>query len=354
MVSRLKKEMRKAISNNLLAKKLIVDMLYLVRKKSFAPEVRCVKKYVPADKRKDKKYYKKLVKDVYACTVIDHFIPSEYFLFGLENRTEKERKKFLGYTERKEICDITPPEVWMKLSDKFQAYQLFQPFYKRAIIEVTKPEDKESFLRFCDQHKQFMVKVLRGSMGQGIYKVAVTPENDVHRLFDWILGLGTCVIEECICQSEEIAAFHKESVNTIRIVTYLKDKTVEKLFAVFRMGVGDTIVDNAGAGGIIAAIDIETGILSSCGYREDGQIYAEHPDTGKHIQGSQIPRWNELLAFVDELAYVLPEQPFVGWDLALTDDGWVMIEGNQYPSFTGIQMCTQKGIRSRIEEVFGR
>ena len=353
MLREMKQQVWGIAKNHFLVRKAIVQAMYIFHRKSFAPTERNMREFVSEQAMSDKKYYTRLLKDVYSCSTIDQFIPSEYFLFHLEERSQKERETFIGYTERKQICDLTPKEVWMKLSDKYQAYQLFRPYYHRDMIEVKGEADREQFFAFCRTHHVCMVKVLRGTMGRGIYKIDADETRTPEQLFDWILGLGDCVIEECIRQSEEMAAFHAQSVNTIRIVTYLKDDKVEKLFAVFRMGVGDNVVDNAGAGGIIAAVDVETGVVSSCGYREDGTTYDTHPDTGKHIQGSQIPRWDDLLALVDRLAFVLPEQPFVGWDLALTDDGWVMIEGNQYPSFTGIQMCTQRGIRDRVTDVFG-
>ena len=103
------------------------------------------------------------------------------------------------------------------------------------------------------------------------------------------------------------------------------------VFAVFRMGVGGTVVDNAGAGGIIAAVDPETGTVMSCGYREDGTTDETDPDTGASIEGSSIPSWDELREMVEQLVQIMPEQPLVGWDLALTDAGWVMAEGNSAP-----------------------
>lgn len=352
MLHDMKNQVRQLAQNHPLVRKAIVQAAYLFHRSAFAPIARMIQGFVPESM--DKASYTRLLKEVYACTVVDRFLPQEYFLFHLAERTAAERKTFIGYYERREICNLTPKAVWMKLTDKYQAYQLFRPFYGREMIEIKGEADREIFLAFCRTHPDYMVKVLRGTKGKGIYKIDADETRTPEQVFDWMLGLGDCVVEECIRQSAEMAAYHAQSVNTIRIVTFWKENRAEILFAVFRMGVGGTVVDNAGAGGIIAAVDPETGTVMSCGYREDGTTDEIHPDTGVSIEGSKIPRWDELRETVEQLVQIMPEQPLVGWDLALTDAGWVMIEGNQHPSFTGIQMCTQRGIRERVDEVFGR
>ena len=73
-----------------------------------------------------------------------------------------------------------------------------------------------------------------------------------------------------------------------------------------------------------------------------------HPNTNTQIKGNKIPCWDDLLKLSDELANTIPEQTIIGWDFALTDKGWVVIEANHKPSFIGIQMCSQKGVRKLL------
>ena len=46
-------------------------------------------------------------------------------------------------------------------------------------------------------------------------------------------------------------------------------------------------------------------------------------------KGWRIPRWNELIETAENLfRECLPENKYIGFDFALTDNGWVLIEGN--------------------------
>ena len=77
-------------------------------------------------------------------------------------------------------------------------------------------------------------------------------------------------------------------------------------------------------------------------YGLNGYAYRD-PDTGKKIIGFQLPEWPQLIDTAKELARMLPEHPFIGWDFAHTDEGWVLIEGNRKSQFVGPQISEDKG-----------
>ena len=66
--------------------------------------------------------------------------------------------------------------------------------------------------------------------------------------------------------------------------------------------------------------------------------------------GFAIPAWDDLLSLAEKLAKVVPEQKYVGWDFALTDNGWILVEGNTRGQFLH-QYCEKKGCRKAIESV---
>lgn len=310
---------------------------------------------VPKEKQKDKKYIKNLTLDLIKCKFIYGFNYEEYFAFELENKTNKQRLEYVGTLERYELLkELSTPEFQKIFDDKYLCYETFNPYYKREVVHI----DNRNYEAFCDFVKRqriFIVKPLAYSLGQGIYIVDIDEENrSMSELFNDIVSDGECVLEEIITQNANMAFLHPSSVNTIRFVTYFDGEKNHNLYALLRMGIGGSCVDNAFTGGLIASVNLETGIVETPGYRNIKNIaqqYDCHPETRAKIKGSQISKWNELLEVIEELVRIVPEQKIVGWDMALTDNGWVMVEGNSRPIFKSIQLCTGKGFRQTFEKI---
>jgi hypothetical protein len=126
----------------------------------------------------------------------------------------------------------------------------------------------------------------------------------------------------------------------------VKDR-IEVLHPFLKIGRGDSVVDNGGAGGILCAIDPQTGVVTHTG-DENGNVFEVHPETGEQIIGFTIPRWNEVSDLVKELAQITPSNRYTGWDIALSNDGWVLVEANARGQFIGWQLTTQVGFKEEI------
>lgn len=144
--------------------------------------------------------------------------------------------------------------------------------------------------------------------------------------------------------------FHPESVNTVRITTILYKDRVEIIHPFFRTGRGNSVVDNGGSGGIINAVDVETGIIIGSA-DEMGIHYETHPESDLPLLGFKMPRWEEAKKLAVELAHVMPDNHYCGWDLALTDNGWVLQEANDRGEFVGFQLPTTKGFRKELLQI---
>lgn len=160
-------------------------------------------------------------------------------------------------------------------------------------------------------------------------------------------GIGGFILEPRLKNSIEFAQFHKASLNTVRVVSLRLDDRTEIPFAFARFGQGGKNVDNGRAGGIISVVDIESGVVIAA-KDENRTSYIMHPDSGKQIVGFRIPHWEEAKKLAKELAKVVPTTRYTGWDLALTDDGWVLVEGNARGQFLS-QIPTKEGIRERFD-----
>ncbi len=87
-----------------------------------------------------------------------------------------------------------------------------------------------------------------------------------------------------------------------------------------------------------APIDVDTGIITHVAYDKDRITYENHPNTGYPIKGAKIPMWKESLALIKEAGEILPQIGYVGWDVAVTPTGPVLIEGNNLPGHDILQL----------------
>lgn len=254
----------------------------------------------------------------------------QYFIYECDKHSYSEIEKFIGNREIAYYAmKINNPRKADIFRDKYETYCAFKKYYGREIIQVTSEDDLSEFVHFMMLHKTAMVKPINSSFGRGVKLVCAENKRKATAVFSMMLCLSPdgFVAEERIIQCDELAAFHPQSVNTVRLITMRHEERVRIWYQSFRIGKGKSVVDNLGADGIGVIVDSETGTLGDA-YDMMGNIYEVHPDTGKQLKGYRIPRWNEAVDLAKELAQVVPDVRYVGWDLALTDNGWIMIEGN--------------------------
>lgn len=141
------------------------------------------------------------------------------------------------------------------------------------------------------------------------------------------------VLQRRVLNASSIDRFSLGGLCTIRVVTCSnKQKDIEPLFATLRMPTGDSVADNFQSGGIAAPVDLETGQLGSAVAKyptESGDFYETHPDTGAQIKESRVPCWEEVLDLVRFAHEQFQRTVTVGWDVAITEDGPIVIEGNK-------------------------
>ena len=101
-----------------------------------------------------------------------------------------------------------------------------------------------------------------------------------------------------------------------------------------RFGIGKSYVDNASSGGILIGIDLDQGTLKEIGHLKmkfGGTEYRKHPDSNFVFAGFKIPYFNEVCELVIKGVQYLPDR-YIGWDIAISHKGPVIIEANEYPN----------------------
>ena len=157
---------------------------------------------------------------------------------------------------------------------------------------------------------------------------------------------GSFIAEELVVQHPEMAKLHPQSLNTVRLATVRYPDRIDVLHSFMRIGCGNCSIDNNGDHMLVASVDFRTGcVTAACD--PQGRFVTVHPDTGIDLIGFRIPYWEEAIAFAKELAGVVPEELVVGWDVAITDNGPVMIEGDSCGGWAW-QLPEKKGAREEL------
>jgi hypothetical protein len=172
-------------------------------------------------------------------------------------------------------------------------------------------------------------KPVRGSFGRG---ARVVRAGELTRKA--LAGMADTLIQPRVRQHPALAALFPHALNTIRLDSFLDEGTVRHSASALRMGSGDMVFDNWGQGGLAVGIDLATGRLFPRAYRKsrfgDHTAHAQHPDTGLAFEGYQLPHWDALKDLVIRAARSLPELRTLCWDVAIAEDGPLLVEANDF------------------------
>lgn len=280
----------------------------------------------------------------------------EYFAYGLGPLSTSARLGFLPEMGRMAYTAVLNPSQAenSKLSQKPVLAGVVKEDFGRDSAVAKKDGDFDGFRVFALRHPRFFAKPCWGSLGEGAHVVdtAGFSNRRLRLVFNRLKGVKHgSFCEELIVSDGRMAAFHPASVNTVRVVTYLGiDGEARIVCAYLRAGRGGSIVDNAASGGVLAAVDPSTGIVSADASGEAGDRYACHPDTGLPFKGFQVPEWSALVDVASRCAKRLPCVRLIGWDMALSERrGWIVVEANCQAQFNAVQASTRRGIRDRFE-----
>ena len=294
-----------------------------------------------------------LLQDMVKCAAkynagyVDYKITEMYRLNGAQRRTQITRG-----ISNSIVARMNDKKFWHFFDNKTEFNELFSRQVNRGWINLT-TATKEQFAAFLKDRGDIICKPIDGSSGQGILKRTPDTYGNPDTLYEELKALGIGIVEDKVIQHEAISALCPTSVNTIRVATLLGDKKEGIVYAYIRIGNGK-VMDNVDCGGMAAPVDIETGVITGVGANKSGDVYENHPMTGTRIPGTQIPYWEDVKKMCLDAMKAVPQVRFVAWDVAITPDGPVFIEGNSFPSHAIPQFAAHFpdgiGILPRFEE----
>lgn len=225
-------------------------------------------------------------------------------------------------------------------------------------------EDKIGFARFCREHavpsaqvvaqygdtataswpmRDLIFKPANLGKGEGVERLRHTGTrwrdeagNDVgpDNLAAWAAartGGEGWVLQVFLRNAASWQPYTTGALATSRVVTARRQAQAEPevLTMYARFPLENETVDNLAAGGLGAGVDLATGRLTRGGvWMGDLRARKIHPKTGAQIEGVELPGWRQLVATALAAHRAAGDWSSIGWDMALTEDGPVVIEAN--------------------------
>ena len=165
------------------------------------------------------------------------------------------------------------------------------------------------------------------------------------------------LIQQRVTQHKTIHKIYPESINTIRLMTFLKSNgSVEIFDAYMRFGDEGRKVDNLGQGGIGVGVNIQTGQLNSTGFcKKPGRmriVKGIHNYTNVKFANIKVPFYKEAVEYATKLHKAMYGMPSMGWDIALTPNGPVFLEAGEDWEIGSVQ-CHRGGVKENFYELHG-
>lgn len=275
------------------------------------------------------------------------FYPDEFMFFKLDgaNSALSKLRTYVSVTERWAFRFAANDFTNSLLADKADTYRRFSKYYGRDVVVVDSDAALPGFLEFVAKHPRFVYKRVSSSRGDGVELVDHVDDPQV--FFRKVRREGKALLEECIAQSPDIAAFNASSVNTVRVATYNTRSGIRVVHGTFRCGRGGSFIDNSAKGGVFAVHDANQGRIISTGFDEYGNTYETHPDSGARYLGFQLPQWEDAKRICRKIAAELPSYKYLSFDLAHTQRGWVVVEINPSGGYA-FQTGRPEGFRNEL------
>lgn len=263
-------------------------------------------------------------------------IPQDYYV--LYRMWELSDEQIETYARRKD-SDM----LFKKYNDKKEAAilsnkELFNREYKDYIKRkfwVNKNTNFNEFQAFIEGLEYIFCKPVDSGGGQGTEKICLS-EHTPEVLYEYLMAKDKLLVEECVVQHPEIDKFAPGCVNTVRVITLLKDDVCNFICSGIRIG-NSGIVDNFHKDGMVCDVDLETGTIITDAIDRMGVTYEKHPKSGYQFKGFKIPNWEMVLKLAEDAIRVQQGVNYVGWDIAVCEDKAVIIEGNSAPDLVLIQ-----------------
>lgn len=280
---------------------------------------------------------------------------TDYFRADFINLSKSEKKTWATAKRfYKLLAYLNSEQYSIVLGDKLLFDEIFRDFLGRDFINL-RTSSVDDFKKFLSDKQTVFAKDTLGECGHGISKLRVSEIEDVEKLYHQLKENGQLLVEDAIIQADDLNEINPCVVNSFRIVTLYKDGKAQVISNALRINQDDTSV--IGCTNDLYFRLNEDGTIDGNVIDDYANTYDAHPMTGKRFSDVKLNGVKEAFEMCCKAAERLPQVRYIGWDVAFSQNGPVMVEGNEYPGYGILQFYALKGSRTghlkEIADVLG-
>ncbi len=278
-----------------------------------------------------------VTRDIIQAKKANHISFMEYEWTGYYDMAPEQKKTVSTLWTRMEFRKkFTDRRYIGLLMNKYITSRVFAEFYRRQCVQASDVDAK--LLGQMGGHTGRVVyKPNCKGMGQNIRILPVTTGEEIDAALAYIRKKGKGIVEEYICQDEVMNRLNPNAVSVVRIYS-VSSPAGAYLFAPVLTVAHQKSISNGCRDALTCMVDIRTGkVLTDAVDQNKNTEYPAHPVTGVAFRGIELNYWPETIAMLRRAAALASRISNIGWDVAITEDGPVLIEANTIPGFTTAQ-----------------
>ena len=263
--------------------------------------------------------------------------PHNYEVMGFADLTKEQRKTYFTFSDSIAMMEKYNSKKHEAIFyNKFIFSKVFSEFFGRKCV-ITNYLTEEDFEKFMEGETKIVYKPVNAAQGKGVEVLDLCDFENLKELYNYVMTLPNGILETWITQHSSISSLYPHAVNPIRINTVLDGDKMHVMTSTLSIGHNSKIA-NASINALFALVDPKTGevLTDACDY--NGGVYKKHPETDAEFKGFQIPFWKETLEMLEKATRTMYQVRYVGWDIAITENGPILIEGNNDPGYLGFQL----------------
>ena len=278
-----------------------------------------------------------LERDIIRAKKLNHISLDEYEWVGYYAMTGAQKRSVSTLWTRAELRKkYTNRHYKCVLMNKYIFSRVFSEYYGRRCLDAERLT-REELAGLAQGTGKVVYKPLSKGQGRGVRIISAASDSELDEAYRLIKSLSRGIVEEFIVQHDELNRLNPGAVSIIRFYSVCTPAGTY-LFAPVLTTAMTRDISNGCQDALTAMADIRTGeVITDAVDQRVIRDYETHPVTGVRFKGFQIPFWQET---IDMMRDAVPQAWYIsniGWDVAITNHGPLLVEANTIPGFNTAQ-----------------